>query len=100
MVSLGALPWGRPAALSALIGAAIGLLANAYLAFATVGKLLLTGKPSNMWLSWLIRVALVVSLVLIAMRSTWVVPASLVAGLAAVMVAHWLTVSFWLNGRR
>jgi hypothetical protein len=86
--------------LGVLIGAGIGILSNAYLAVALLGKPLLTGKPGNVLFSWLIRVGLTVSLLFIVMRAGYVPPASLIAGLAMVFLAHWLAVSFWLRGRR
>lgn len=86
--------------LGVLIGAGIGILSNAYLAVALLGKPLLTGKPGNVLFSWLIRVGLTVSLLFIVMRAGFVPPASLIAGLAIVFLAHWLAVSFWLSGRR
>lgn len=95
-----ALGWGVKAGLGALIGAGIGLLANAYLAFALVGRSVLTGKPGNVILSWLIKVALTLSLLWIAMRVKIVPPLSLIAGLFGSMVAHWCAVTFWLSGRR
>jgi F0F1-type ATP synthase assembly protein I len=100
VAGLGSAIWGWRTGLGALIGAAIGLLANAYLAVALLGKPLLSGKPSSVVISWLIRVGLTLSLLIIAMRANFVPPLSLIAGLAMVSLAQWLAVSFWLSGRR
>jgi F0F1-type ATP synthase assembly protein I len=95
-----ALVWGKSFGLGALIGAGIGLLANVYLAIALLGKPLLSGKPSNVLVSWLVKVVLTLSLLWIAMRAKIVPPPSLIAGLFGTIVAHWLAVTFWLSGRR
>lgn len=100
LVTAGGLIWGRQIALGVLIGAAIGLFANAYLAIALLGKPLLTGRFGDVRVSWLIKIALSVSLLWIAMRAKIVPPPSLVAGLFATMVAQWVAVSFWLRGHR
>jgi len=97
---VGAVIWDKQVGLGALIGAGIGLLANVYLAVALLGKPLLSGKPGSVLLSWLIRVGLTLSLLIIAMRANVAPPLSLIAGLAMMSLAHWLTVSFWLRGRR
>jgi F0F1-type ATP synthase assembly protein I len=99
LVAVGGLLWSGQVALGALIGAAIGLLANAYLAFAMVGKPLLTGRFGDVRMSWLIKVVLTLSLLWIAMQANIVPPPSLIAGLFATLVAQWLAVSFWLRGR-
>jgi F0F1-type ATP synthase assembly protein I len=95
-----AMIWGARVGLGALIGAGIGLLANAYLAIALLGKPLLRQKAGNVQLNWLIKVVLTLSLLWIAMRSKIVPPPSLIGGLFASIVAHWFAVTFWLNGRR
>jgi Ca2+/H+ antiporter len=94
------LGWDRSAALGVFIGAAIGLIANVYLALALLGKPLLSGKPGSVIVSWLIRVGLTVGLLIIAMRAQVAPPLALILGLAAISLAHWLAVSFWLSGRR
>jgi hypothetical protein len=92
--------WGRQVGLGAVVGAGIGLTANVYLAIALLGKPLLSGKPSNMVVNWLIRVGLTLSLLIFAMRANLGPPLSLIAGLAMMSLTHWLAVSFWLRGRR
>jgi F0F1-type ATP synthase assembly protein I len=96
---IAAVGWGTNVGLGALIGAAIGLLANAFFAVALLGKPLLTGKPGDVRVSWVIKVVLTLSLLWIAMQAKIVPPPSVVAGLTATMMAQWLAVSFWL-GRR
>jgi hypothetical protein len=94
------LGWGIEAALGVFVGAAIGLIANVYLALALLGKPLLSGKPGSVIVSWLIRVGLTVGLLIVAMRAQIAPPLALIVGLAAISLAHWLAVSFWLSGRR
>jgi len=95
-----ALIWGRLAALGAAIGAGIGLIANVYSAIALLGKPLARQQASGVLVSWLVRVGLIVSLLIIAMRMKVVPPLSLIVGLATISLAHWVAVSFWLSGRR
>jgi len=97
---IGVLIWNLQVGLGALAGAGIGLLANVYLAVALLGKPLLSGKPSNVLVSWLVKVVLTLSLLWIAMRANFAPPPSLIAGLFGTIVAHWLAVTFWLNDRR
>jgi hypothetical protein len=92
--------WGVSAGLGVLIGAGIGLLANAYTAIALLGRPLARQQAGGVLIGWLVRVGLIVSLTLIAMRAQIVPPLALILGLATISVAHWLAVSFWLNGRR
>jgi len=94
------LVWGKQVGLGVLIGAGIGLLANVYLAIALLGKPLLLGRPSSVLVSWLIRVGLTLSLLIVAMRTNFVPPLSMIAGLATMSLVHWLAVSFWLRGHR
>jgi F0F1-type ATP synthase assembly protein I len=99
IVAIGGLAFGKQVAVGALIGAAIGLITNAYLAFAMLGKPLFTGKFGDPRLSWMIKVVLTLSLLWAAMHLKVAPPPSLIAGYVATMVAQWLAVSFWL-GRR
>lgn len=92
--------FGLQAGVGTMIGAAIALLANAYLAIAMLGKPLLTGKPGSVVLSWLIKAGLIIGLTTIALKLRFAPPLALIAGLAAVSLAHWIAVTFWLSGRR
>jgi hypothetical protein len=92
--------FGWQAGLGAMIGASIALLANAYLAIAMLGKPLLTGKPGSMMLNWLVKAGLIIGLVTIALKLRIAPPLALIAGLAAVSLAQWIAVTFWLSGRR
>lgn len=92
--------FGWQAGLGVTIGASIALLANAYLAIAMLGKPLLTGKPGSMMLNWLVKAGLIIGLVTIALKLRIAPPLALIAGLAAVSLAHWIAVTFWLSGRR
>ena len=94
------LGWGVQAGLGVLIGAGIGLFANAYLAVVLLGRPLLQGRPADVMLSWLIKVVLTLSLLWVAMRAHIVPPLSLMVGLFGVMVAHWSAGMFWLRGFR
>jgi F0F1-type ATP synthase assembly protein I len=92
--------WGKLVGLGALIGGAIGLLANAYLAIALLGKPLLRGRAGDVRVGWTIKVVLTLSLLWIAMRAKIVPPPSLVVGYVGTIVAHWLAGMFWLRDRR
>jgi len=100
IVSVSGLAWSKQIALGVLIGAGIGLMANAYSAVALLGKPLARQQASSVLISWLVRVGLILSLTLIAMRAKIVPPVALILGLVTVSVAQWLAVSFWLSGRR
>ena len=99
LATLAGLFWGKHIALGVLIGAAIGLLANAYLAFALLGKPLLTGRFGDVRFGWFVKVMLTIGLLWLAMRTRIAPPPAFIAGLFATMVAQWLAVSFWLRGR-
>ena len=66
-------------ALGVLIGGAIGLIGNAYLAVALLGKPLLTGKYGDVRVGWMIKVFLTLSLLWVAMQAKLVPPPSLIA---------------------
>ena len=91
------LAFSRQTALGVLIGAASGLLANAYLAIVLLGKPLLTGKFGDVRVGWVIKVVLTLSLLWIAMQSKVAPPPALIAGLFSTIFAQWLAVSFWLR---
>jgi len=97
---MGWMAWDERVGLGALIGAAIGLFANVYSAIALLGKPLAQQQAGGVLVSWLVRVGLTVSLLIVAMRAKFVPPLSLIAGLGVVIIAHWIAVSFWLSGRR
>jgi len=99
LATIGGLFFSPQTALGVFVGAAIGLLANAYLAFALIGKPLLTGKYGDVRVGWLIKVVVTLSLMWVAMQSKVASPPSLIAGLVATIFAQWLAVSFWLRRR-
>ena len=82
-----------------LIGSAIGLIANVYVAVALLGRPLLQGKAGSVLISWMVKVVLTLSLLWIALRAQIAPPPSLIAGLFGAIVAHWLAVTFWLRKR-
>jgi F0F1-type ATP synthase assembly protein I len=92
-----AVGWGIKPGLGALIGAGIGLIANAYFAVALLWKPLLTGVFGDVRMTWSIKVALTLALMWIAMRANIAPPPAIVAGFVGTMVAQWLAVSFWLR---
>jgi hypothetical protein len=97
LATIGGLAFSRQTALGVLIGAAIGLLANAYLAVILLGKPLLTGIFGDVRIGWLIKVVLTLSLLWVAMHTKVAPPPALVAGLFSSILAQWLAVSFWLR---
>ena len=100
VVTSAGLLWSKAHAIGALIGAAIGLVANAYMAISMLGKPMLTGVFSDVRVSWTIKVVMTVALLWVAMRANVSPPPAIVAGFFATLFVQWLAVSFWLLGRR
>jgi ATP synthase protein I len=100
---LGAALFGARAGWSALAGAGIGLIWTVYMAFAEFRHSLNHGvrlSALSFFAGWVIKVALTVSLLVIAFRSGAVAPLAVLAGLFGAMVAYWSWLAFGLSGRR
>jgi ATP synthase protein I len=77
---------------SALAGGGIGIVATAYMAYslfrsgadATPGRAL-----RGFIVGWLVKVALTITLLIIAFRSTFIAPLPLLVGYAATYLAYW-----------
>jgi F0F1-type ATP synthase assembly protein I len=86
---------GRAGA-AVLVGGGISMLGSAYLAIALF-KVRPGVEPGKMiwdvFLSWAVKLGLVMSLLLIAFRSRQLPPAFLMAGLCGALVAYWLAMS-------
>ncbi len=74
----------------------MAILGSAYLAFALFKQRPGAGSGSLVWnvfLSWAVKVVLVISLLAIAFRSKQLPPPFLMAGLCSALAAHWLAMS-------
>jgi F0F1-type ATP synthase assembly protein I len=92
---------GRAGA-AVLVGGGISMLGSAYLGIALF-KVRPGVEPGKMiwdvFLSWAVKLGLVLSLLLIAFRSRQLPPAFLMAGLCGALVAYWLAMSTAGPGR-
>jgi hypothetical protein len=87
---------------SVLVGAGIGVVATAYLAFVMVKHVLNVTKPATLFtvlITWLIKVMLVVGLLLIALRSPVLAPLAVILGLGSSLAVYWLCVVLLSAGR-
>jgi F0F1-type ATP synthase assembly protein I len=91
------------AGVAVLVGGGIALLGSAYLGIALF-KVRPGVEPGKMiwdvFLSWAVKLGLVLSLLLIAFRSKQLPPAFLMAGLCGALVAYWLAMITAGPGRR
>ncbi len=84
---------GAQAGWSAFAGYGIGFLGTAYLMVALLKRSFRAGGGAtiaDVFASWLIKVALTLGLLLLALRSRALPPLPLIAGLSGSMVAYWL----------
>lgn len=88
---------------SVLVGGAIGLVWTVYMALTLFKHSVSHGAhmsaASFVW-AWIIKVALTISLLVIAFRSGAFAPLGLLAGLFCAMVAYWAWVAFDLSQRK
>ena len=93
---------GGRAGAAVLVGGGISMLGSAYLGIALF-KVRPGVEPGKMiwdvFLSWAVKLALVMSLLLIAFRSRQLPPPFLMAGLCGALVAYWLAMSTAGPGR-
>lgn len=91
---------GARAGWSTLAGGMIGLIWTAYMAFTLFKHSRNHGvrlSALSFFAAWMIKVALTVSLLIIAFRSGAVEPLALLAGLFGAMVAYWAWLAFDLS---
>lgn len=89
-----ALSWGSGAAMSAVAGGGIGIVATAYLLVAMLRRRLRVGSGTGMvgvFASWLVKTLLTIGLLLAALRSQAFLPPALLAGLLASLIGYWLS---------
>ena len=94
--------FGARAGWSALAGAGIGLIWTVYMAFAQFRHSLNHGvrlSAVGFFAGWMIKVALTVSLLVIAFRSAAMTPLAVLAGLFGAMVSYWSWLAFGLSRR-
>jgi F0F1-type ATP synthase assembly protein I len=89
---VGALVWGLNAALSILIGGAIGSIWTIYMALTLFKHSLSHGvrmSPVSFLLAWVIKLGLTFGLLIIAFRSKLFAPLGLLGGLFGALLAYW-----------
>ena len=88
--------WGVRAAVAVLIGGGIGVVASGYVLIAMIrSSARVTGRPNlgGLLLTWVVKTALTISLLLIAFRSKALPPLALLAGFGGSLVGYWLSLS-------
>lgn len=101
VLSLVSLPiWGLRAAGSVIAGGAIGSLGTVYMAVTLLRHSVNHGVRlgvMNVFVGWVVKLALVISLLILAFRSGRVAPLPLLGGLFGAMVAYWAYLTFWVK---
>lgn len=80
---------------SVLTGSGIGWLATAYLVFVLIKHSLQPARPAtvlSLYGNWLVKTALVVGLLLVALRSQALMPLAVLLGLFGSLTMYWLAV--------
>jgi F0F1-type ATP synthase assembly protein I len=89
--------WGSKVGWSVLAGGAIGQIWTVYMAIALYRHSLDHGirmSALSFVGGWMIKVALTISLLIIALRSAAISPPALLAGLSVALFAYWAYLSF------
>jgi len=89
--------WGVRAGGSALAGGAIGLIWTAYMAWTLFKHSLNHGARMSVLTfvaAWVVKLAVTVSLLFIAIRSRALVPLAVLAGLGMALVTYWFLMAF------
>jgi len=97
---VGAIVWDVRVALSLLVGGAIGSAWTLYMALTLFRHSLTHGVRMSVLsfvTAWVIKVALTVSLLVIAFRSGRFEPLGLLGGLFAALLAYWVWLTFRVN---
>ena len=92
MAGLFALSGGLRAAMSAMVGGGIGVLATAYMAFSVLRHGLGTPAARVVWgfvMGWAIKVLLTLALLVIAFRSPVLMPAPVLATYVVSFIVYW-----------
>jgi len=85
--------WDWRIARSVGVGSGIGLAATSYLAFVLIKHALRPAQPAtvlSLFGNWLVKTALVLGLLAVALRSSALVPPAVLFGLSGSMLAYWL----------
>ncbi len=94
---LAAIVWDVRGALSLLVGGAIGSIWTIYMALTLFRHSLTHGVRMSVLsfvMAWVIKVALTISLLVIAFRSKLFAPLGLLGGLFAALLAYWVWLTF------
>jgi F0F1-type ATP synthase assembly protein I len=97
VAALAAIVWDVRSALSLLTGGAIGSVWTIYMALTLFRHSLTQGVRMSVMsfvMAWVIKVALTVSLLVIAFRSGLFAPLGLLSGLFAALLAYWVWLTF------
>lgn len=97
---LGAIVWNVQVALSLLVGGAIGAIWTVYMALTLFRHSLTHGvrmSALSFVTAWVIKLALTISLLVIAFRSGRLAPLGLLGGLFAALMAYWVWLTFRVN---
>ena len=92
LATIFAVTLGQKAAVSALVGAGIGLVWTVYMALVLFKHSLTHGvrlSAISFFAGWLFKVVVTVSLLVIVLRSRMFVPLAVLVGLFGAMVAYW-----------
>jgi len=85
---------------SVLTGAGIGLLTTSYLMLVMIRRVVNVTKPATLLtvlLTWLIKTTLVIGLLLIAFKSTALLPLAVILGLGGSLMVYWVSVVFFVH---
>lgn len=93
----GAAVWGSRVGWSVLAGGGIGLIWTVYMALTLYRHSIAGGARLGVvsfLVAWLVKVALTISLLIIAFRSKALSPPAILGGLCVALVAYWLWLAF------
>lgn len=80
---------------SVLVGSSIGWAATAYIVFVLIKHSLRPARPAtvlSLYGNWFVKTALVMGLLLVALRSKALLPPAILLGLFSSLVTYWLVV--------
>jgi len=93
VLSAAAWCWDGRMGRSVGVGGGIGLIATSYLAFVLIKHALRPARPAtvlSLFGNWLVKTALVLGLLAVALRSAVLTPPAVLFGLGSSLLAYWL----------
>ena len=100
IAAVGGLVWDRRVALGICVGGAIGSIWTIYMALALFKHSLTHGvrmSALSFMTAWVIKLALTVSLLVMAFRSGLFAPLGVLGGLFVALLAYWVWLTFRVN---